>query len=124
MERRMQPSAPMPGWRPRTQIAAPLLAAATALLLAGCGGLHRTPSGAMSVTVKPGETGTCAIAPCRVFFEMPPGEGEYVVRGMAFDYGTYPAGKTVNLGDFYDAVVIDVVGADVPKAYVYIPVYR
>ena len=69
-------------------------------------------------------TGTCAIAPCRVYFEMPPGDGDYRVRGIGFDYGTYRAGRTVNLGDFYDAISIEVIGAGVPKAYVYIPVYR
>jgi hypothetical protein len=99
-------------------------ALAAALALGACAGLERGPSGAMTVTVKPGDTGTCAIAPCRVYFEMPPGDGDYRVRGIGFDYGTYRAGRTVNLGDFYDAISIEVIGADVPKAYVYIPVYR
>jgi hypothetical protein len=99
-------------------------AAAATLLLAGCGGLERNPSGAMSVTVKPGETGTCAIAPCRVYFEMPPGDGDYRITGNGVDIGRYPAGRTVNLGDFYDAISIAVEGTNLPKAYVYIPVYR
>jgi hypothetical protein len=110
----------------RRRLPAPVLlpAVAAALALAACTGLTRNPSGAMSVTVKPGDTGTCAIAPCQVYFEMPPGKGDYRVRGTAFDYGTYPAGKTVNLGGFYEPIVIGVIGMDVPKAYVYIPIYR
>ena len=99
-------------------------AAAAALLLASCSGLERNPSGAMSVTVKPGETGTCAIAPCRVYFEMPPGDDEYRVTGNSVDFGRYPAGRTVSLGDFYDPISIAVEGTDLPKAYVYIPISR
>ena len=110
--------------RRRTRASALLPVTAAVLALTACTGLTRNPSGALSVTVKPGDTGTCAIAPCQVYFEMPPGTGNYRVRGISFDYGTYPAGKTVNLGGFYQPIVIKVIGMDVPKAYVYIPVYR
>jgi hypothetical protein len=110
--------------RHRPPASALLPAAAAVLALTACSGLTRNPSGAISVTVKPGDTGTCATAPCQVYFEMPAGNGNYRVRGIAFDYGTYPAGKTVNLGGFYQPIVIKVIGVDVPKAYVYIPVYR
>lgn len=105
-------------------IALPAAATATLLVLGGCGEIKRSPSGAMSVTVAPGETGTCAISPCRIFLEMPPGEGEYRVTGNQVDFGSYPAGKTVNLGDFYEPQAIEIVGAGVPKAYVYLPIYR
>lgn len=103
-----------------------LAVAATATLLAfgGCGDIKRSPSGAISVTVAPGQTGTCAISPCRIFLEMPPGEGEYRVTGNQVDFGSYPAGRTVNLGDFYEPQAIEIVGAGVPKAYVYLPIYR
>jgi hypothetical protein len=92
------------------------------LLAAGCGGLERYPSGAITVTVKPGQTGTCAISPCRILLEMPPGDGEYRVTGNEITLGTYPAGKTVNLGDFYAPQAIEIRGAGVPRAFVYIPV--
>ncbi len=100
------------------------LAALLAALTAGCGGLERWPSGAITVTVAPGQTGTCAISPCRVLLEMPPGDGEYRVTGNRITLGTYPAGKTVDLGNFFDPIAIDIVGADVPRAFVYIPIVK
>ncbi len=90
--------------------------------LSGCQETKRFPSGAITVTVKPGDTGSCAISPCRVLFEMPPGDDDYRVRGNQVDFGLYPAGQTVNLGDFYEPIAIEVVGAEVPKTYVYIPI--
>jgi len=90
--------------------------------LNGCKQTERFPSGAITITVKPGDTGNCAISPCRVLFEMPAGSGDYQVLGNQVDFGLYPAGKIVNLGDFYEPVAIEVVGAGVPKAYVYIPI--
>jgi hypothetical protein len=97
-------------------------AVAVAAVLWSCAGVRTGPSGALSVTVKPGETGTCAISPCEILLEMPPGDGEYLVRGRGFDYGRYPAGKTVSLGNFYEPQSIEIIGAGVPKAYVYLPV--
>ena len=94
------------------------------LLLAGCAGLERYPSGAITVTVKPGQTGTCAISPCRILLEMPPGDGEYRVTGNQITLGTYAAGRTVDLGNYYDPQAIEIVGAGVPRAFVYIPVVR
>ncbi len=91
-------------------------------LTAGCAGTEGFPSGAMTVTVKPGDTGNCAISPCRILLEMPPGEGEYRVTGNEITLGTYPAGKTVNLGGFYRPQAIEIQGAGVPRAFVYIPV--
>ena len=90
--------------------------------ISGCNEVKRFPSGAITVTVKPGDTGTCAISPCRVFFEMPAGDGNYQVLGNQVEFGRYPAGKTVNLGNFFEPIAIEVVGANVPKTYVYIPV--
>lgn len=93
--------------------------------LIGCapgGRLERWPSGAFSVTVQPGETGTCALTPCRVFLVMPPGDGTYRVTGNQVDFGEYPAGKTVNLGNFDAPIAIAIEGAGVPRAYVWIPV--
>ena len=78
----------------------------------------------MTVTVAPGQTGTCAISPCRVFLEMPAGDGAYRVTGNQITLGTYPAGQTVNLGNFFDPVAIDIVGAGVPRAFVYVPIVK
>jgi hypothetical protein len=99
---------------------APLLAM---LLVTGCaGGPQRWPSGAITVTVKPGQTGTCAISPCRILLEMPPGDAEYRVTGNQITLGTYAAGKTVDLGNYYEPQAIEIVGAGVPRAFVYLPV--
>jgi SanA protein len=98
------------------------LCLASAPLLSGCSQSERFPSGAITITVKPGDTGTCAISPCRVLFEMPAGEGGYQVLGNQVDLGQYPTGKIVDLGDFYEPIAIEVVDADVPKSHVYIPI--
>lgn len=111
-----------PSARAIGRIGAALIAGATVLAALGCSETRSGPSGAITVTVAPGQTGTCAISPCRVLFEMPPGEETYQVRGRDADYGRYPAGRTVNLGNFYEPIAIEVVGAGVPRAYVYIPV--
>ncbi|WP_295541682.1 hypothetical protein [uncultured Thiohalocapsa sp.] len=91
-------------------------------VVAGCTSLERNPSGAITVTVKPGDTGQCAIAPCRILLQMPPGDGEYRVTGNEITLGTYPAGKTVDLGNYYEPQAIEIVGAGVPRAFVYLPV--
>lgn len=88
----------------------------------GCASSDRFPSGAITVTVGPGDTGRCAISPCRVLLEMPPGDGEYAVTGNEIRLGTYPAGKTVDLGNYYKPQAIEIQGAGVPRAFVYIPV--
>ena len=73
---------------------------------------------------KPGETETCVIACYEICLEMPRGNGEYCVTGNETDFGRYPAGGTVSLGTFYHSQAIEIVGADVPRAYVYLPVYQ
>lgn len=100
------------------------LAGLLALGLTGCVGVgvQRMPFGAFSVTVAPGETGVCQLAPCEIFLVMPPGDGEYRVTGNHIDFGTYPAGQTVSLGQFYEAQVLAIEGAGVPRAFVYLPV--
>jgi len=91
-------------------------------LLTACTGLTRDPSGAITVTVAPGQTGTCAISPCRILLEMPAGDGEYRVTGNQITLGTYPAGKTVDLGNYFEPQAIEIVGAGVPRAFVYLPI--
>jgi hypothetical protein len=91
------------------------------LALTGCATSGTFVSDWGEITLAPGVTGTCQSNPCRVFFQMPPGEGTYQLRGDAFEIGEYPAGETVMIGSFFESNVIKVVGADVPKAYIYVP---
>lgn len=108
---------------PRWSGRAAWLGLVVAVGLTGCvSDPGRFPFGALSVTVRPGDTGTCHISPCQVHLVMPAGNGEFRVTGNRIDLGRYPAGQTVNLGDFYAPVGLEIVGAGVPKAYVYIPV--
>jgi len=91
-----------------------------ALALTGCN-VKEDPTGVMAITVAPGQTGTCESSPCEVSLVMPAGSGSYEVTGNEVSLGTYPAGQTVRIGSFWQAQAIEVKGADVPKAYVYIP---
>jgi hypothetical protein len=51
---------------------------------------------------------------------MPAGSGSYEVTGNEVTIGTFPAGETVNLGNYYQSQAFAIKGADVPKACVYI----
>ena len=98
-----------------------LLAVTVFATIGGCaGGIQEDPSGANAVTVKPGQTANCATSPCAISLVMPAGSGSYEVTGNSVTIGTYPAGETVNLGNYYQSQALAVEGADVPKAYVYI----
>lgn len=79
------------------------------------------PSGAESITVSPGDTGNCATNPCQVSLVMPAGEGSYEVTANEVSVGSFPAGETANLGNFFSSQAFAIKGADVPKAYVYMP---
>lgn len=98
----------------------PLLPLA-ALPLVGCVTTGNYVSDWGEITLAPGDTGVCQSNPCRVFFEVPPGDGTYTLRGDAFLIGEYPAGETAMIGSFFESNVIKVVGADVPKTYIYVP---
>ena len=98
-----------------------LAAILTALVLSSCGNVKEDPTGAVAITVKPGETGTCETSPCAVSLVMPAGSGSYEVTGNEVSIGTFPAGQTVKLGSFFKTQAIEVKGAGVPKTYVYIP---
>jgi hypothetical protein len=92
------------------------------LALAGCSGTpSKDPTGVIDITIKPGDTGDCESTPCTVKLVMPPGKGSYEVTGNEIRIGTYPAGQTVNLGNFWQSQKFAIVGAGVPPAYVYIP---
>lgn len=90
-------------------------------LLAGCAGSGRFVSDWGEITVAPGDTGSCASNPCRVYFQMPPGQGNYAVTIAHIPAGEYPAGSLADLGSFFDSRAVRVVGAGVPATYVYVP---
>lgn len=92
-----------------------------ATLVAACTSTGHFVSAWGQITLAPGDTGTCSSNPCQVFFEMPPGDGTYTVNGTGFTIGDYPAGKTVNIGSFFESSAIKVAGAGVPDAYIYVP---
>ena len=104
--------------------AGPLTALLAALALGGCGSSPNYPTGTIAITVKPGDTGTCITAPCQVSLLMPPGQGSYEVTGNEVRVGTYPAGRTVNLGGYYESQKFVIVGANVEPIYVYVPNQR
>jgi hypothetical protein len=93
----------------------------TLSLLTACAttGRHVTAWG--EITLSPGDTGTCQSNPCRVFFQMPPGEGSYRVTANEVTVGDFPAGETVSLGSFFESNAIKLPGTDVPHTYVYVP---
>jgi hypothetical protein len=49
---------------------------------------------------------------------MPSGQGSYEVTGNQVRVGTYPAGRTVNLGGYYESQKFVIVGAKVAPVYV------
>lgn len=90
-------------------------------LLVACISTGRQVSDWGEITLAPGDTGTCLSNPCRVFFEMPPGKGNYLVTANQVKVGEFPAGKTVMLGSFFESNAIKLPGTDVPNTYVYVP---
>ncbi len=94
---------------------------AAGVFVAACGPIKQDPSGAIAITIRPGETGSCATQPCTVSLAMPAGSGSYAVTSNQIRIGMFPAGETVVLGRFYEPQVIRIEKAGVPNAYVYIP---
>jgi hypothetical protein len=95
--------------------------ALSSLFIAACGSTANDPTGAIAVTVKPGDTGTCDTSPCQVSLVMPAGSGSYEVTANEERVGEFPAGQTVSLGGYYSSQAFKIKGANVPPAYVYIP---
>jgi hypothetical protein len=89
-------------------------------LSAGCTAVGRHVSGWGEITLAPGDTGTCLSSPCRVFFQMPPGEGTYLVTANEIKVGDFPAGKRVSLGSFFASNAIKLPDTHVLPTYVYI----
>jgi len=73
-----------------------------------------------TMVLEPGGTGLCRATPCTVQFRMPAGTGSYEVMSDTMSLGTYPAGQTVTLGQFYHGHTFRVTGADVPPAYYHV----
>jgi hypothetical protein len=90
-------------------------------LLAACASSGRHVTSWGEITLAPGDTGTCQSNPCRVFFQMPPGEGTYTVTANRVKVGDFPAGKTVSLGSFFESNSIRLPGTQAPPAYIYLP---
>lgn len=67
------------------------------------------------ITLEAGSTdNTCISSPCKVYFVMPPGNGNYVVLANEMKVGSYPAGATVSLGGFWTGfTTFKVIGSDV-----------
>jgi hypothetical protein len=95
--------------------------ALSAAIIAGCASTGKHVTGWGEITLAPGDTGTCSSNPCRVFFEMPPGQGAYELVGTGFTIGEYPAGKTAMIGSFFESTAIKVEGTGLPNAYLYVP---
>jgi len=98
-----------------------LISAIVLSVLTACASSGDQVSGAVQVTIKPGDTANCDSSPCQVSLQMPPGSGTYEVTGNETKIGDFPAGETVSLGNLWESNAIKVVGANVPTAYVYIP---
>ena len=98
-----------------------LISALALSVLTACAASGDQVSGAMQVTIKPGDTANCDSSPCQVSLQMPPGSGTYEVTGNETKIGDFPAGQIVSLGSFWESNAIKVFGANVPAAYVYIP---
>ena len=100
-----------------------LIVAASMTLLAACAGSGQKTAGGVggnfeNVTLQPGRSVSCVYSPCRVFFVMPQGVGDYVITINKRETGKYPAGKKVLLGSFYSgSYVIRVLDSDAPLAY-------
>ena len=91
-------------------------------LLSGCASTgNNNITGFDRLTLSPGDTGQCESSPCQVYLKMPAGSGSFEVTGNQVRVGTYPAGQTAFLGSFWSSQAFQVQGANVPKAYAYIP---
>ena len=73
-----------------------------------------------AVTICPGASRSCAAVPCTVYYLMPEGSGDYQVIGNGIDIGEFSAGEKVTLGAFWESYYFDIVGADIPRAYIFI----
>ena len=103
----------------RSRVGRALLIGSLPLLVA-CTSTGRHVSDWGEITLRPGDTGTCLSNPCRVFFEVPPGEGKYLITANEVKVGEYPAGKTAMIGSFWESNAIKFPGTDIPHTYIYV----
>jgi len=89
-------------------------------LLVACTSTGRHVSDWGEITLMPGDTGSCLSNPCRVFFQMPPGEGKYLMTANEVKVGEFPAGKKVMIGSFYESNALKFPGTDIPHTYIYV----
>jgi hypothetical protein len=110
--------------RSRYKLATLGLCVGAACLLAACAAPGTSVQGFDKVTLAPGDTGNCTSTPCQVLLKMPPGTGTFEVTANEVKVGIYPAGQVVSLGSFWQSQAFEIKGANVPKAYAYIPSTR
>lgn len=92
--------------------------------LFGCASTGNFVQGFDQIELAPGDTGRCIESPCRVRLRLPPGDGLLQVIGNGTPLGGYRAGQTADLGSFWESQAFQIQGANLPKAYAYIPNYR
>lgn len=105
--------------RPRLALAFVLAGSAA---IGGCASTgNNNITGFDSITLAPGDTGTCESSPCQVYLKIPKGSGSYEVTGNEVKVGVYPSGQTAFLGSFWNSQGFQIQGTKLPKAYAYIP---
>jgi hypothetical protein len=109
----------MPSTRLRRPLRGVLLTIAA--LSVSCASTGRFVSDWGEIDLAPGDTGNCWSNPCRVYLQMPPGKGSYLVTANEVPLGTFPAGQRVSIGSFFESNALKFPGTSVPPAYVYIP---
>jgi hypothetical protein len=102
----------------------PFALLAVAAVALSCASTGRHVSGWGEIDLAPGDTGNCWSNPCRVYLQMPSGQGSMVVTANEVSLGTFPPGERVAIGSFFESNAIKIPGAGVPPAYVYIPQVR
>ena len=102
------------------------------LSVTGCAEMYPKPQvvparkassdGYLSVSVRPGQGGSCGGTPCRIYYRTPESDGEVKVVVNNFVVGTFPGGRVVDLGDYSETSVrISAPGTGAPVTYVNMP---
>jgi hypothetical protein len=96
--------------------------AASVVAIGGCASTgNNNITGFDSITLAPGDTGTCNSSPCQVYLKIPKGSDSYEVTGNEVKVGVYPSGQTAFLGSFWNSQAFQIQGSNLPRAYAYIP---
>ena len=102
------------------------------ILLVGCGSIEPAPvvdqrqapvgDDYWTLVLEAGKGGSCAMAPCGLYFKTPEGGGDIRIVINNIDQGTFPPGELVSLGNYdVPTVRIQLPGTDYPQAFVHIP---